>query len=71
MRSPQSFYLGQVAYWLWSTYGLPLEITKDICREHGFDVDEKGYLAARDIHRKKSRKQNANPVSEPSMHKSS
>ena len=45
---------GEYAFYLWSTRGLPLEITKDICREHGVDVDEAGFWRAMEEHRAKS-----------------
>ena len=41
---------GQEAFALWATYGLPLEITRDIAREQGLDVDVNGFDAARDAH---------------------
>ena len=39
---------------LYTTYGLPLEITRDIAREQGLDVDEAGFHAAMDEHRQAS-----------------
>ncbi len=42
---------GDQAFELYATYGLPLEITRDIAREHGLDVDETGFLQAMEIHR--------------------
>jgi len=42
---------GEQAFDLYATYGLPLEITRDIAREHELDVDESGFLAAMDEHR--------------------
>ncbi len=42
---------GDVAFNLKSTYGLPFEVTRDICNERGFDVDEAGYRAADQRHR--------------------
>ncbi|MFO7625007.1 MAG: alanine--tRNA ligase [Anaerolineales bacterium] len=42
---------GEQAFDLYATYGLPLEITRDIAREQGLDVDEKGFLAAMEEHR--------------------
>ena len=42
---------GDVAFNLYATYGLPLEITRDVAGEqHGMTVDEKGYNAAREAH---------------------
>jgi alanyl-tRNA synthetase len=42
---------GEKAFDLYATYGLPLEITRDIAREQGIDVDEKGFHAAMEEHR--------------------
>ena len=42
---------GHKAFDLYATYGLPLEITRDIAREQGLDVDEPGFRAAMDEHR--------------------
>lgn len=42
---------GNQAFELYSTYGLPLEITRDIARESGLDVDEAGFRQAMDQHR--------------------
>ena len=36
---------------LYTTYGLPLEITRDIAREQGMEVDEAGFLLAMEQHR--------------------
>lgn len=36
---------------LYTTYGMPLEITRDIAREQGLDVDEAGFHKAMDEHR--------------------
>jgi alanyl-tRNA synthetase len=42
---------GELAFELYATYGLPLEITRDIAREQGLDVDEKSFRQAMDEHR--------------------
>ena len=42
---------GEIAFNLKSTYGLPFEVTRDICNERGFEVDEAGYLEADRRHR--------------------
>jgi alanyl-tRNA synthetase len=42
---------GRRAFDLYATYGLPFEITRDIAREQGFDVDEAGFRAAMEEHR--------------------
>jgi len=42
---------GEQAFDLYATYGLPLEITRDIAREQNLDVDEAGFHMAMDDHR--------------------
>ncbi len=37
---------GGDAFVLYDTYGFPLDIVRDVAREHGFSVDEAGYEAA-------------------------
>ena len=41
---------GHRAFDLYATYGLPFEISRDIAREHGLDVDEEGFRVAREQH---------------------
>ncbi|MGD8634673.1 MAG: alanine--tRNA ligase, partial [Anaerolineales bacterium] len=36
---------------LYATYGLPLEITRDVARENGLGVDEAGFQSAMEAHR--------------------
>ena len=45
---------GHKAFDLYATYGLPLEISRDIAREQNLDVDEAGFRAAREEHSKAS-----------------
>jgi alanyl-tRNA synthetase len=42
---------GEQAFDLYATYGLPLELTRDIARENNLDVDEKGFRDAMEEHR--------------------
>jgi len=42
---------GEQTFDLYATYGLPLEITRDIAREGGLDVDEPGFNEAMQTHR--------------------
>ena len=42
---------GEIAFKLKSTYGLPFEVTRDICNERGYEVDEEGYREADRRHR--------------------
>ena len=39
---------GEVAFRLHDTYGFPLDLTQDVCRERGVTVDEAGFNAAMD-----------------------
>ncbi|MDX1416347.1 MAG: alanine--tRNA ligase [Candidatus Promineifilaceae bacterium] len=41
---------GDEAFNLYATYGLPVEITRDILQGHGFTIDEAGYNRARQAH---------------------
>lgn len=41
---------GDVAFDLYATHGLPLEITRDVAAENGFGVDEDGFRAAQKEH---------------------
>ena len=45
---------GRKAFDLYATYGLPFEISRDIAREHGLEVDEAGFNAAKEEHSKAS-----------------
>ena len=42
---------GEQAFDLYATYGLPLEITRDIAREQQLEVDEEGFHRALEAHR--------------------
>ncbi len=41
---------GRRAFDLYATYGLPFEISRDIAREQGLDVDEAGFRQAKEEH---------------------
>jgi alanyl-tRNA synthetase len=50
-RRGQTVVPGDVAFALYATHGLPLELTRDEAQEqHGMTVDEAGYTAAREQH---------------------
>jgi alanyl-tRNA synthetase len=50
-RRGQTVVPGEVAFALYATHGLPLELTRDVAQEqHGMTVDEAGYTAAREQH---------------------
>jgi len=45
---------GEQAFELYATYGLPLELTRDVAREQNLAVDEDGFRQAMDAHRRAS-----------------
>ena len=46
---------GEVAFTLYDTYGFPLDLTADVCRERSVAVDEAGFDAAMDRQREQAR----------------
>ncbi|MBW2051526.1 MAG: alanine--tRNA ligase [Deltaproteobacteria bacterium] len=46
---------GEVAFKLYDTYGFPLDLVEDVCRENGLTVDIPGFEAAMERQRSKSR----------------
>ncbi|MBI3531050.1 MAG: alanine--tRNA ligase [Burkholderiales bacterium] len=46
---------GEVAFKLHDTYGFPLDLSADVCRERGFSVDEAGFHAAMDKQKAQAR----------------
>ncbi len=46
---------GDVAFKLHDTYGFPLDLTNDVCRERELSVDEPGFHAAMDAQKAKAR----------------
>jgi alanyl-tRNA synthetase len=53
-RSGQKILSGALAADLYNTSGMPFEITRDIARERGLDVDEAGFQSAMKEHKEKS-----------------
>ncbi|MDH4306874.1 MAG: alanine--tRNA ligase [Acidimicrobiia bacterium] len=47
---------GSVAFKLHDTFGFPIELTKEIASERGFEVDEPGFEAAMDEQRQRAKK---------------
>jgi alanyl-tRNA synthetase len=47
---------GKNAFFLYETYGFPLELTEEMATEHGFNVDRKGFDKAFKKHQELSRK---------------
>ncbi|TXH87677.1 MAG: alanine--tRNA ligase [Rhodoferax sp.] len=46
---------GEVAFKLHDTYGFPLDLTNDVCRESGVEVDSAGFNAAMEAQKAKGR----------------
>ena len=46
---------GETAFKLYDTYGFPLDLTADVCRERGVSVDEAGFDAAMNRQREQAR----------------
>ena len=46
---------GEVAFKLHDTYGFPLDLSADVCRERGLSVDEAGFAAAMDKQKTQAR----------------
>jgi alanyl-tRNA synthetase len=46
---------GDVAFKLHDTYGFPLDLSADVCRERGLSVDEAGFAAAMDKQKNQAR----------------
>ncbi|MDW5444462.1 alanine--tRNA ligase [Polaromonas sp. SM01] len=46
---------GEVAFKLHDTYGFPLDLSADVCRERGVEVDEAGFRAAMDKQKNQAR----------------
>lgn len=52
---PEKTIGGKQAFHLYDTYGFPVEITTEMAKERGFDVDVAGYNAAFEEHQNKSK----------------
>jgi alanyl-tRNA synthetase len=46
---------GQTAFRLYDTFGFPLDLTDDIAREQGFEVDREGFTSAMEAQRQRAR----------------
>jgi alanyl-tRNA synthetase len=53
--SPIKVVSGEVAFKLHDTYGFPLDLTADVCRERGWSVDEAGFAAAMEKQKSQAR----------------
>ena len=46
---------GETAFRLYDTYGFPVDLTADVCRERGLKVDEQGFEQAMEAQRRRAR----------------
>ena len=46
---------GEKAFQLYDTYGFPLDLTRDVAKEHGLSVDEAGFQAEMEAQRERAR----------------
>jgi alanyl-tRNA synthetase len=46
---------GQEAFFLWDTFGFPLDLTRDIAQDNGLTIDEAGFRTALTAQKEKSR----------------
>lgn len=49
---------GDVAFKLYDTYGFPLDLTADVCRERNIQIDECGFKAAMAVQQQRARESN-------------
>lgn len=49
---------GEVAFKLYDTYGFPLDLTADVCRERNIEIDEDGFAAEMEAQRKRAQSAN-------------
>ena len=54
-RGTQQILPGEVAFALYDTFGFPLDLTADVCRERGVQVDEAGFDRAMEAQRDRAR----------------
>jgi len=52
---PDKLFPGDVAFKLHDTYGFPIDLTSDVCRERGLSVDEAGFHTAMDRQKNQAR----------------
>ncbi|NHX34073.1 alanine--tRNA ligase, partial [Escherichia coli] len=46
---------GEAAFRLYDTYGFPIDLTADVCRERNIKVDEEGFERAMEDQRRRAR----------------
>ncbi len=55
LKDPRKVVGGRTAFKLYDTYGYPIELTRELAKEHGMTVDEEGFKAAFEKHQEISR----------------
>ena len=55
MSGSRKVFPGEVAFRLYDTYGFPADLTADLCRERGFDLDSAGFEVEMERQRAQSR----------------
>jgi alanyl-tRNA synthetase len=50
---------GADAFHLWDTYGFPVDLTRDVAQERGFEIDEAGFRSALNEQKERSRASSA------------
>jgi alanyl-tRNA synthetase len=60
---------GETAFKLYDTYGFPLDLTADICRERNVDLDEAGFDAAMERQKSAARAAGKFKMAAPRIHR--
>ena len=55
LKNPAKVIPGRVAFKLYDTYGFPIEITRELAKEHGMTVDTEGFQKAFEKHQELSK----------------
>jgi len=55
-KEGRAVFSGEDAFLLYDTFGFPIDLTKDMAREHGLSVDERSFEKAMEEQREKSRR---------------
>jgi len=54
-RGGEAVIPGEEAFRLYDTYGFPLDLTRDVAKEHGLSIDEAAFQSAMDAQRERAR----------------
>ncbi|MDO8574667.1 MAG: alanine--tRNA ligase [bacterium] len=55
LLAPKNIITGEEAFYLYESFGFPIELTRELAREHGFTIDESGWETALKKHQEISR----------------